>query len=240
MRLVWLLLTRPPLILKNMENATKNSPKLNAKMIGIILAAVVLVVLIAVIISTGSKKSSTSVGGSTTTTANNEAAPSGTVNNTNTATTTTNGQVVPEGARVEVVGANAVTKDNIVITKTGEVAKNDVIPMSPQAPQQTAPITKAQLPNTALKLDVSATGFSPKEITAKAGSPVTLSVSSTDGLTHVFMFDDNALAAVAIGVGPSETRAITFNAPAKAGTYTFRCDVPGHFGRGEVGALIVK
>lgn len=224
-----------------MENTTKNAPKLNAKMIGIILAVVVLVVLIAVIISTGSKKGgSTNLGGNDVPVINEETAPTGMINETGEATTTTNGQVVPEGARVEVVGANAVTKDNVVITKTGEVAKNDVVPMSPEAPQQTAPITKAQLPTTAVKLDVSAAGFSPKEISVKAGAPVTLSVSSVDGLTHVFMFDDNALAAVAIGVGPSETRAITFNAPAKAGEYTFRCDVPGHFGRGEAGKMIVK
>lgn len=225
-----------------MENTTKNTPKLNAKMIGIILAVVVLVVLIAVIISTGKKGGSiTNVGGNKDIPViNEETAPTGMINESDTATTTTNGQIVPEGARVEVVGANAVTKDNVVITKTGEVAKNDVVPMSPEAPQQTAPITKAQLPNTAVKLDVSATGFSPAEFSVKAGAPVTLSVSSVDGLTHVFMFEDSALAAVAIGVGPSETRAITFNAPAKAGEYAFRCDVPGHFGRGEAGKMIVK
>jgi len=67
-----------------------------------------------------------------------------------------------------------------------------------------------------------------------------VAVSSTDGYTHVFMFDDPSLSAVAVGVGPKETRAITFNAPAKAGTYSFHCDVPGHTARGEVGAMIVK
>lgn len=224
-----------PLRLKNMENTTKNVPKINTKMVGIILAVVVLAVLIAVIMLVGPKQNS-----NVAPVINKETAPTGMINETNATTTTSDGQIVPEGARVEVVGANAVTKDNVVITKTGEVAKNDVIPMSPEAPQQTAPITKEQLPTSAVKLDISAAGFSPKEISVKAGAPVTLSVTSVDSLTHVFMFDDASLAAVAIGVGPSETRAITFNAPTKAGEYTFRCDVPGHAARGEVGKMIVK
>ncbi len=149
------------------------------------------------------------------------------------------GQIIPEGSRVEVVGANPII-DNIVVTQTGQVAKNDVVPMSPEAPQQTAPISKEQLPNSAVKLDVSASGFSPNSFEVKAGAPVTLSVSSVDGITHVFMFDDASLAAVAIGIGPNETRAITFNAPKEKGEYSFRCDVPGHAARGETGVMIVK
>lgn len=149
------------------------------------------------------------------------------------------GQVIPEGSRVEVVGANPIM-DNVVVTPTGEVTKNDVVPMSPEAPQQTAPISKEQVPNTAIKLEASASGFSPSSFEVKAGAPTTLSVSSVDGITHVFMFDNPSLGAVAVGVGPNETRAITFNAPTEKGEYTFRCDVPGHAARGETGKMIVK
>jgi len=66
-----------------------------------------------------------------------------------------------------------------------------------------------------------------------------LALSSVDNITHVLLFDDPVLAGVAIGVGPNETRAITFNAP-KAGEYGFHCDVPGHTARGESGKMIVK
>ena len=85
----------------------------------------------------------------------------------------------------------------------------------------------------------SAEGFKPSTFEVKAGQLVTMSLTSVDKMTHVLLFDDPSLAAVAIGVGPDETRAITFNAP-KAGEYAFHCDVPGHAARGEKGVMIVK
>lgn len=141
---------------------------------------------------------------------------------------------------VVVPGANPITKDNKVVTIEGKPTKNDVVPMSPQAPQQTAPVDKNALSKSVIKLEISSSGWSPNSFSVKAGAPVSLAVSSVDKYTHVFMFDDSSLSAVAIGVGPNETRAITFNAPAKAGEYKFHCDVPGHSGRGEVGTMIVK
>lgn len=141
---------------------------------------------------------------------------------------------------VEVPGANPITKDNKVVTQEGELVKNDVVPMSPEAPQQTAPVDKESLSNEVLKVEITANGFNPNEFTVKKGAAVTLGVSSGDKYTHVFMFDDDSLSAVAVGVGPNETRAISFNAPETAGEYAFHCDVPGHAGRGEVGKMIVK
>lgn len=141
---------------------------------------------------------------------------------------------------VVVPGANPITKDNKVVTVEGEPTKNDVTPMSPQAPQQTAPIDKTKLSNDVVKLTVTAGGWSPNSFTVKTGAPVSVGISSGDHYTHIFMFDDPSLSAVAVGVGPNETRAITFNAPTKAGEYKFHCDVPGHSGRGEVGTMIVK
>lgn len=129
--------------------------------------------------------------------------------------------------------------DNVVITPTGKPVKNDARPGSPDAPQQTGPISKDSLPAGVVKLGASGAGFQPKTFEVKAGQLVTLSVTSIDSITHVFMFDDPSLAAVAVGIGPDETRAITFNAP-KAGTYGFHCDVPGHAARGEAGTMIVK
>lgn len=226
-----------------MENNTNNDlqKKPNIKMIGIILAVVILIVLVVVALTSnkGSENNNTEVNTETGTNTEqtqpivNEAGEEVEV------VVTESGQIIPEGSRVEVAGANPI-KDNIVVTPKGEAAKNDAVPMSPDAPQQTPPMPKAELPSSAIKLDVSATGFSPSSFEVKAGAPTTLSVTSADDSTHVFMFDDNALQAVAIGVGPGETRAITFNAPATSGEYTFRCDVPGHSMRGEVGKMIVK
>ena len=129
--------------------------------------------------------------------------------------------------------------DNVVVTPTGEPVKTDVTPGSPEAPQQTPPINPEALPSGTVKLEASAEGFNPPQFEVKAGQLITLSLTSVDNITHVLLFDDPILSAVAIGIGPGETRAITFNAPT-AGEYGFHCDVPGHSARGEVGKMIVK
>ena len=141
-------------------------------------------------------------------------------------------------AQPVVEGASKVV-NNVVVTPSGKPANNEATPGSPEAPQQTPPIAPEALPAGTIKLEVSDAGFNPAQFEVKAGQLVTLSITSVDGLTHVFQFDDSALAGVAIGIGPNETRAITFNAP-KAGEYGFHCDVPGHTARGESGKMIVK
>lgn len=143
---------------------------------------------------------------------------------------------------VQVVPGASPVKGDKVLTMEGKPVVNDAAPMSPQAPQQTAPISKAAVASngSVIKIDVSANGFSPKEFTVKPGAATTIAVTSVDDFTHIFAFSDASLEAVAVGLAPGETRAITFNAPAKAGEYEFKCGVPGHAGRGEVGKMIVK
>ena len=81
-------------------------------------------------------------------------------------------------------------------------------------------------------------GFSPNSFTVSAGAPVTISITSGDQYSHVFAFEDASLSAVAVGVGPGETRAITFNAPKTAGAYKFYSNIPGQ--SGEAGVMTVK
>lgn len=201
---------------------------------------VVVILIIIIVAATQGKKPTTTnapTGNQTATEQpaanNNPAAPEGTA-----VTSSTN--PVLKDTVVVVPGANPITKDNKVVTQEGKPTLNDAIPMSPQAPQQTAPVDKTKLSDKVVKLTVTASGWTPNSFTVNANSPVSFAVTSGDAFTHVFLFDDPTLAAVAIGVGPGETRAITFNAPAKAGEYKFHCDVPGHPGRGEVGKMIVK
>jgi len=163
--------------------------------------------------------------------------------------------VVPEGSEQEgalpeqdeevlgqaeaiVPDASPVSKQGEVLTQEGKPADNTALPGSPDAPKQSRSLEETEVPENAVKLTVSATGFLPNEFTVNAGEVVTLSVTSEDK-THVFKFDGASLQGVAVGVAGSETRAITFNAPEK-GDYTFYCDVPGHRARGETGVMHVK
>lgn len=151
---------------------------------------------------------------------------------------TQEGTVTPEGT-VAADGTSPVTEDGQVVTQTGEPVKLDVEPGTPEAPQQSNPISPEDLPSSAIEIAMTSTGITPSSFEVRAGEAVTISVTADDEQTHVFKFDDASLSAVAVGVGPGETRAITFNAPAK-GSYGFHCDVPGHAGRGETGTMIVK
>jgi plastocyanin len=113
-------------------------------------------------------------------------------------------------------------------------------PGSPENPQQSSPIAESEVPATAMKLFMSAAGFEPSGFAVVRGGVIALSVTSRDDQTHVFKFADPALADVAVGVGPGETRLIEFYAPEEAGEYGFYCDVPGHRARGEEGVMVVE
>jgi len=221
---------------------TEDGKKPNMKMLLVILAAIVILALVVMLLSSKQEEKVNAPEGSNNVTTEQEEggepAPGEEMGGLNMVVTDA-GQVIPQGSRVEIVGANPIL-DNVVVTHAGQVAKNDVVPMSPEAPQQTAPISKDQVPASATKLELSSSGFNPAKFEVKAGAPVTLSVSSVDTITHVFVFENPVLSAIAIGVGPNETRAITFNAPTEKGEYSFRCDVSGHANRGEVGVMIVK
>lgn len=145
-----------------------------------------------------------------------------------------------KGAKVVVAGANPITPDNKVVTPTGQVTDNASRPMDPAAPRQTGFLKKEDLPTTLIKISVGNGRFSPKEFTTVAGAPTSFSLTGVDNVSHLIAFDDPALAAVIILVGPGQTKAITFNAPEKPGEYTFRCDAPGHLAQGESGKMIVK
>lgn len=110
----------------------------------------------------------------------------------------------------------------------------------PSKPAQSPPVNEANVPEKAVKLGISAGGITPASFEVKKGQEVTLSVASQDDWTHIFRFKDEGLKEVAVGVGPGQTRLITFYAPKNRGEYEFYCDVPGHSDRGEKGKMLVK
>ncbi len=144
-----------------------------------------------------------------------------------------------EVGQVLAPGTSPVSTKGQVLGANGEVAQNNAEWGTAGAPKQSNPLSVKDLPKNSVTLNVSAAGFVPNSFTVKAGQAVVLAVSSKDA-THLFHFSDPSLKAVAIGIGPNETRAITFNAPQQKGQYAFNCDVPGHAGRGETGVMIVE
>ncbi|MFA6194801.1 MAG: hypothetical protein WC719_03610 [Patescibacteria group bacterium] len=142
-------------------------------------------------------------------------------------------------ATIAAPGASAITKDNKVVTLDGQQTVNNVAQTSPLAPSESGPVKKETLAPSVIKLEVSAAGFSPNSFTVKPGAAVSVSITGID-FAHALVFEDPSLAAIGIGVYAKETRVISFNAPEKAGSYIFFCNVGNHRSRGEVGTMIVK
>ncbi|MFA6365525.1 MAG: cupredoxin domain-containing protein [Candidatus Paceibacterota bacterium] len=124
----------------------------------------------------------------------------------------------------------------VVIQKPQEL----IPPGSPDKPSQSSAVQKEQLPQGTIEVRISPDGFSPKSFSVKAGEMVSLALVSDDAFTHTLSFDSTELSQFSMGVAAQETRVIFFWAPQEKGTYGFRCGLPGHFDRGEVGSMIVK
>lgn len=144
------------------------------------------------------------------------------------------------GAIKEAPGANLISTDGQVITDEGEVIRTDVLPTDAQAPRSSLPITKEQVEEKAVMLDISTLGFSPNIFTVKTGEVVTIALTSTDEWSHNINFSDPILQAAETSVSAGTTRAFSFNAPSAKGEYNFFCSIPGHAARGEAGKMIVE
>ena len=130
-----------------------------------------------------------------------------------------------------------------VVNETGKVANNKAQAGSQEAPQQSFPITNAaELPKSTIKLNVTSSSFTPNTFTVTRGQAVSLAVSNVNETTYseVFRFDEPSLSGVVLGLAKGETKTITFNAPDKAGEYSFFSDMFDHRAQGAVGKMIVK
>jgi len=77
--------------------------------------------------------------------------------------------------------------------------------------------------------------FTPKEITVKAGEPVTIALKAQD-ILHDFTID-NPKVHVAASPGETGTGGLMIDKP---GRYTFYCSVAGHRSAGMEGTVIVE
>ena len=129
-----------------------------------------------------------------------------------------------------------------VITETGAAVENDARAGSQEAPHESFAISENAIPESAIKLKVTSSSFTPNEFTVKKGQAVNLAVSNVNETTfsEIFRFDDPSLSAVVLGLAKGETKSITFNAPTKAGEYSFYSSMFDHRAQGAVGKMIVK
>jgi len=129
-----------------------------------------------------------------------------------------------------------------VVNKSGEAVANDAKASSQEAPQSSYPIEVEDLPSSAVKLEATMSSFTPDTFTVKRGQAVNLAISNVNETTfsEVFRFDDPSLKGVVVGVAKGETKSITFNAPDKAGEYTFYSSMFNHREQGAVGVMIVE
>ncbi|MFA5154972.1 MAG: cupredoxin domain-containing protein [Patescibacteria group bacterium] len=223
-----------------------NKPVGGAKKIWILLGVLVVIVIIIIVAAMQGKKPANQgtsqepqTSGNEVETTGAEKTPAGEEGTTPVQNLEDNKVYSLDDAKAQIPGASLVTAgEQKVVTSEGKAAQNDAIPNSPAAPKPVL-VAKDQLPAAAVKLEVGNGKITPASFTVTAGQVVNLAVSSADNQVHVFIFTNSAVGAIAMGVGPGETKAITFNAPA-AGSYDFRCDVPGHKEKGEVGKMIVK
>jgi len=129
-----------------------------------------------------------------------------------------------------------------VVTEAGQVVQNNSQAAGAAAPQESFPIKPEDAPKSAIKLNVTSSSFAPNTFTVNRGQVVNLAVSNVNESTfsEVFRFDDPSLSAVVIGLAKGQTISISFNAPTKAGEYTFYSSMFDHRAQGAVGKMIVK
>ncbi|MFA6407617.1 MAG: hypothetical protein WCV80_02855 [Candidatus Paceibacterota bacterium] len=113
-------------------------------------------------------------------------------------------------------------------------------PGPPDEPKQSSVIQREQVPEGTIEIHISENGFLPKSFSVEAGKMVSLALTSDDAFSHTLSFDNPDLSKFNMGIGAQETRVIFFWAPQEKKTYSFRCGLPGHVDRGEVGNMIVK
>jgi plastocyanin len=218
-----------------MEN--NKVPGNKKKLLPIIVAVIVLILLVVVVLLSNKKQGTTPdqnvTGDQTGTPAGEQTSPE--------QLTASGTSVNPalEGSVVQAPGADLISKTGQVINQEGKEVKTDVAYNSPEAPRQTLPVEIKEIP-LATKLTLDANGFTPKEFKIGKGRALTVALTGSADASHVLAFESPLMSAVYINVRPGETRAVTFNAPDVAGSYTFFCDFPGHRGRGEVGTMIVE
>lgn len=147
----------------------------------------------------------------------------------------TNAPVVPAATSTAEVVEEAI---NVLATTTENFQGTlNALPGSIDAPQQLKVNDEVKVPEGAVRLEVSDSGFNPKQFTVLAGQPVSLAVSASGPGAHVILFPDVSLMGLTMMINSGDTKIVNFIAPAP-GEYLFRDDIPAL--RQNTGKMIVK
>lgn len=130
---------------------------------------------------------------------------------------------------------------NKVVNRHGESVRSDVKAMDSTAPRASGPKEASELSAETIVLQASTSeGWTPSQFTVPAGQALTIAVTGVGSGNYILKFESPLLSAVSLGVGPGETREISFNTPTQVGEYTFYSAMPGHSRMGLVGKMIVE
>lgn len=105
-------------------------------------------------------------------------------------------------------------------------------------PDQSPVSLEEAIPEGAIKIIGTSSGFSPNEFRVKAGEEIILALTSRVDAPVVLTFYNPNMPAISIGCGPRETRWMTFVTPDSPGEYIFKNDVIGS--SGQTGKMIVE
>jgi plastocyanin len=140
-------------------------------------------------------------------------------------------------------------------TKKSEVVPTDqVVPVEQESESNDLPATEEiekETESSSIEEDTSLSNsteinlamenytFSEKEITAKAGSTITVKLTSKDGM-HDFVIDELMVKSKALADGQAQDVEIKIPADAGGKTYEFYCSIGQHRKMGMIGKLIIE
>jgi plastocyanin len=133
---------------------------------------------------------------------------------------------VVEKAVQVAAGASLISEEGEVINNQGEKVELSAAPMTENAPRPSVAISKEDIPQDSIIINLSADAFSPESFTVSAGKSVSLAFTNNDKVAHTMLSRDKNLRALMVTVAAGENKVFVFNAPEQAGTYEIRSAHP--------------
>lgn len=119
-------------------------------------------------------------------------------------------------------GSSLITEEGEVINNQGEKVDLAAAPMTENAPRPSVAISKEEIPQDSVVINLSAESFSPESFTVSAGKLVSLAFTNNDKVAHTIMSRDKNLRALMITIAAGENKVFVFNAPSQKGVYEIR------------------